>query len=394
MQFADVRKYVKGVLMNSFTNKLVLDRLSDSGGTLQYDGKSISSTTRGLSTAVKYYSNDEMVIGRHTNGKPVYKKCIPNVYFDNSGYLATIVSTLTALNVDELLLASAYVGNKATFIDLSKTLGLITPNARGTGTLVIEYTKTTDDENSFDPSMIKNINLTNAVSSQYLYSEEEQIVGCSEDGKPIYSKSIIQDGLDEVNLSGLNIDEFRGIEGGFAKPSGGFIGVNACMGSNYATCAYLEETKKLTFISGGSWTVYSCPRLTIYYTKTTDEPNSFDASMLMKGKLKKLAEVNYPTEEQVIGTWIDGRPIYEVAIPFPSNGTLTGNAITIEGLASHNPAFLIDHKVIYQQNMRYIGRTEMYLNTDGNMVMNTLNGGSAPYSTNDYIIVQFVKTTD
>lgn len=33
----------------------------------------------------------------------------------------------------------------------------------------------------------------------------------------------------------------------------------------------------------------------------------------------------YSTTEQVVGTWIDGKPIYEISIPFTISGTVSGN---------------------------------------------------------------------
>ena len=56
MDFQQIRKYVKGVLTNSFLNKTTLDKLSTSdAGNLLFDGKEINSGSSGSETSNYFY---------------------------------------------------------------------------------------------------------------------------------------------------------------------------------------------------------------------------------------------------------------------------------------------------------------------------------------------------
>ena len=58
MDFQQIRKYVKGVLTNSFLNKTTLDKLSTSDkGNLLFDGKGISGSS-GSETSNYFYLID------------------------------------------------------------------------------------------------------------------------------------------------------------------------------------------------------------------------------------------------------------------------------------------------------------------------------------------------
>ena len=59
MDFQQIRKYVKGVLTNSFLNKTTLDKLSTSdAGNLLFDGKEINSGSSDSETSNSFYLID------------------------------------------------------------------------------------------------------------------------------------------------------------------------------------------------------------------------------------------------------------------------------------------------------------------------------------------------
>lgn len=79
MDFQQIRKYVKGVLTNSFTNKSILDKLSTSDeGNLLFNGEEISG-------GLHEYSTEEQIVGKWIDGKPIYEK----TYILNNTTLST-----------------------------------------------------------------------------------------------------------------------------------------------------------------------------------------------------------------------------------------------------------------------------------------------------------------
>lgn len=96
MDFQQIRKYVKGVLTNSFLNKTTLDKLSTSNeGNLLFDGKEISG-------GLHEYSTEEQIIGKWIDGKPIYEKVINMGYLPNSSSINIDVSELNIDNIIEL----------------------------------------------------------------------------------------------------------------------------------------------------------------------------------------------------------------------------------------------------------------------------------------------------
>lgn len=154
----------------------------------------------------------------------------------------------------------------------------------------------------YEPTYFMNTYNTNYMQPS-LYSEEERVVGCWIDGKPLYQKTF-KTILPEASSNGVmatttedcadfNIDIVTSFNGFFASD----ITTNAAMtltnGNGFTTSWYNIE-QKLLYIGNGTvaWngrTVY----LTIQYTKTTDEENSFTNDMLKDSYV----ELTYTDEE-------------------------------------------------------------------------------------------------
>lgn len=177
MKFADVRKYVKGLLSSSFVNKTVLDKLGeDDNNNLTYNGAAIEGGgDSGLAIAAQIYSEEERIIGCWTNGKPLYQKTIVGKITD-SNINCTIPLNIGA-NSFTIIEANGYMvradGNQADSIlygdyyafqqiIVNNTTDeiLITKQASGnygynnTYIITIKYTKNADEENSFTEDMI------------------------------------------------------------------------------------------------------------------------------------------------------------------------------------------------------------------------------------------------
>ena len=101
----------------------------------------------------------------------------------------------------------------------------------------------------------------------------------------------------------------------------------------------------------------------------------------------------YSTEEKVVGTWIDGKPIYERVI-YVNNFIIGNNEITLENL---------DTIINYSGSLIISGDKRVFPfiqnNTSSKVIINDYNNtriviNSAFNCNNIYIIIQYTKTTD
>lgn len=143
-----------------------------------------------------------------------------------------------------------------------------------------------------------------------IYSTEEREIGVWTDGKPLYQKTI--------SFGVLPNNTTKSVEHGVSNISTKFIANAFSKNSNnltipipYATAPttdqaqiYIDNTyiniKTPTNMAG-----YTDTYITINYTKTTDTPGS--GKYVPSGA----PAVHYSTDEQIIGTWIDGSTLYE-----------------------------------------------------------------------------------
>lgn len=108
--------------------------------------------------------------------------------------------------------------------------------------------------------------------------------------------------------------------------------------------------------------------------------------------VKGVSMVNYSTTEQIVGTWIDGRPVYENTISisrlaFPSN-QWTWFSLSFDG------DFIIDSEVYYKSSLGDYSYSNLplainYSNGDigiYNNVGGNLGEGSG------YLTIRYVKT--
>lgn len=152
-----------------------------------------------------------------------------------------------------------------------------------------------------------------------IYSDEEREVGVWRDGKPLYQKTItftLSSGTNTVNLGVTNMSMCSFISG-FMENGGlstfiPFVDIEA--GSSIDSWSVIIYRAVL---SSGDITYRTASRFagntvcaTFQYTKTTDAPGS--GTWTTDGAYAK----HYSTEEKVVGTWIDGKPIYECSWEF------------------------------------------------------------------------------
>ena len=147
------------------------------------------------------------------------------------------------------------------------------------------------------------VSIVNAFNKGDIYSTEEKMIGQWIDGKPLYQKTIVKNNFEiRQNASfahGIsNVDHIFIKEGHLTDDTGSVI-VPLIWSDTYDG-VYINATN-VGFKGTGVWgaqttrTIY----LTVRYTKNTDTAISIGE------------ETEYSTDEKVVGTWIDGKPIYQ-----------------------------------------------------------------------------------
>ena len=123
--------------------------------------------------------------------------------------------------------------------------------------------------------------------------------------------------------------------------------------------------------------------LTIYYTKTTDTAGSGNWGM------NGVPAVHYSTNEQVIGTWIDGKPLYQKSFTLSSQLQVASSSWTNANVSVSN----ID-KIVYGDGISEDGTYQGTLATDKNNNVIYLQALRSSASYVKYLTVQYTKTTD
>ena len=152
--------------------------------------------------------------------------------------------------------------------------------------------------------------------SPIIYSLTEREVGVWIDGKPLYQKSFCftPSSLDEtINLSFLDIKDIISGAGYWTRYSGNVYTqypLGDCETPSFSgydiNVRYEVANGNLRFIiSGYGAEDVNQIRYTLQYTKTTDNPGTG------RWTPSGVPAHHYSTEEQVIGTWIDGKTLYE-----------------------------------------------------------------------------------
>ena len=172
-----------------------------------------------------------------------------------------------------------------------------------------------------DPDTAYFIKDTNGDGSKFqpvIYSLEEREIGVWADGKPLYEKTITpQTAVLIPQTTWTNFCTFSEdiqIKFGFAISSGE---------DAYADLLYAYDNGYIQLYSPRNFTV-SIKTITIRYTKTTDTAGS--GTWTPQG----VPSHHYSTSEQIVGTWIDGKTLYEKTFVWNENITgVTNKAISL-----------------------------------------------------------------
>lgn len=228
-----------------------------------------------------------------------------------------------------------------------------------------------------------------------IYSEEEREVGVFTDNKPLYQKSFI--------ISNLTLNSGSWTDTSETIPDGVIVKAEIADyttdGVSYPIYANIDANDVLYIMQNRSIDItFSNAVITVWYTKTTD--NAGDGSYNTLG----VPKVHYSTDEQVIGTWVDGSTLYEKSYEITN---INNNIITVD--SSLNANEIIEMKGTFKRHIssndirwyRFDGRSEnssyneygLYPNYDNGDLIVKINGYSTSEIEKILLTVQYTKTT-
>lgn len=224
------------------------------------------------------------------------------------------------------------------------------------------------------------------------YSTAEREVGCWVDGKPLYQKTLTYTVTSPINSNTVlgsisDIDKVASIEGiAYYEGHGRGWLLPLSMSSYSSNISYDNGNIILNITNdtyGVDWVFY----VTVQYTKTTDTAGS--------GQFAPTGAPthHYSTSEQVIGTWVDGKPLYETSFPITSTTTFTSNSWVDMGINQGDMYKIIDGKLIMDYQGAY-----SFQNLQFGWISNKLVGNSfrnfEVEANHGYVVLQYTKSTD
>ena len=237
-----------------------------------------------------------------------------------------------------------------------------------------------------------------------IYSLDEREVGVWIDGKPLYQK-IISVTITTNASSGVPYDfsddtldhvENASIIGIFSDAMGFSDGFSS-KGQSSQSAFYVDaDPSNTTYGKLGGYSVRSDHLnhtfyAVVQYTKTTDTPGSG------KWSTSGAPSHHYSQSEQVVGTWIDGKPIYEKTYyieSLPNNTTLQ-----IETLVNINKVISFQGFCSYTLSDGYFrpiplpdGNNDIRADVTDNVLQIKTTTNWSQYE--GYLTIQYTKTTD
>lgn len=227
------------------------------------------------------------------------------------------------------------------------------------------------------------------------YDTNEREVGCWIDGKPVYQRTFYHRNTQSSFSDFVTIDSIANVETivsltGIAHRQvdtfDGWIDISSRpeFQTNYAVCMrYANGNLQYRIDTYG--TQIDDIYITVLYTKTTDTAGS--------GKLTPTGfeTHHYSTNEQIVGTWIDGKPLYE--------RVFTGLSIALNGndwVYFNDPTDIenvIDFKAFADNSGRLLNcAITEYQRSNTNGIM--FSGITGFNRTVNVIVARFTKTTD
>lgn len=228
-----------------------------------------------------------------------------------------------------------------------------------------------------------------------IYTETERMIG-SWMGKPLYQKTFTGT-LSNNNYTDIpdipsDIEQVIHADGFVYKSAADSTQIGSYLNSGYYAGFYgLGELWYSDNYKGGTYLV------TVQYTKSTD------------GQIAIGTENDYSTDEVIIGTWIDSKPLYQKTLSIINKSLSSGDNTIIDDPSFPSISTLISISLINHSpnHNTYHDVVRMYPNatwTGGINYISTSNGLTIVYNIgsnyanegpfNIYVTVQYTKTTD
>ena len=232
-----------------------------------------------------------------------------------------------------------------------------------------------------DANLVSNFTVMgNRFDKANIYDTTERMIGRWIDGKPIWQKTWINVTIGTTLLT--DVDTIVSVEGMNLESNNQWYNVN---GNSQYTGTYSElisGTLKIKNV-GNSYSGVAIEHVTIQYTKTTD------ASVAIG------TENDYSTDEMIIGTWIDGKPIYQktvtaIDITIPRDSEVNCGTLTSYDTIIRADAFVYD-QYNHVCTSLWIGA---YVDANGNIMLGQVFSPNGLANCEAYITIQYTKTTD
>ena len=234
-----------------------------------------------------------------------------------------------------------------------------------------------------------------------IYSDEEREVGVWRDGKPLYQKNFhfsTPQQLPKYGTPGFKVGTVSNIE-----TIVDFSGISTNYNEQRLTTSFsiwLENANDiyLSLQTGHANPAIYLNDLTLQYTKTTDTAGS--GTWTTQGVYAH----HYSTEEKVIGTWIDGKPVYEKTIHIDS---ISSTSFTVNhGISNLKEIVSLDGSIRGTMSNAYYyeplndhagmnsGDSTRVADINQTIISVQVGSGRASTATDANITLRYTKTTD
>lgn len=335
------------------------------------------------------YSFDEQVVGIWTDGKPLYQKTwelssvlsvASNTWVDTSILKQGIDAIIYINGANPEGAVFSFLGARAqtsttNYVQIQQTRN----SAITLKYITIQYTKTSDISGSGGYQAYG--------FSPIVCSDTEREVGVWEDNKPLYQKTFIGTlggtaGSDVSNYKMADLSDIDTI----ASISGtlqGIMPINSYYASDNYNMVFVNGAKNGLYCNGKNigGNTY---KVTVQYTKASDTAGSGEYNTLA------IPNVHYSTDEQVIGTWIDGKPIYQKTFTSVNIEITNANTWYDTGLSASGIANFIDGKMMDKYNYQFFPVCVAFGSSHTKIVVSCPMGNREI----ENLTIQYTKTTD
>ena len=257
-----------------------------------------------------------------------------------------------------------------------------------------------------DDEKVGFINVTDITPAPYdkfqpvIYSEDEREIGVWTNGKPLYQKTLkFVNDVDFTN--GKTFDTgVSNMDFGFVKSAIFYDygqnryesvpfwqSISSSNATSYMQLGIATDTWKIVLrTTASAWSANANRYLmvTIQYTKSTDTAGS--GTWTPQG----VPAHHYSTDEQIVGTWIDGSTVYERVIDLGSNTSIDYQSWTLTSISLSSVSRLISISALDYDGNAFYGDL---LGGNNNGYLQLLTPRNGNIVTIRYIIFRYTKSS-